>query len=351
MSRGIVRRRAAKAARRKKLLAERRNAALAATQLPLAERMRRLASTPLHSCLVQDDAFERGNGMVILTREAVGGGLIMAAFLIDVHCLGVKDVLFRQSDTAEIEAILAAMEDDAAFAPVDPSYARKLLRDCVAFARSLGIEPHRDYAATELLFGSAAADACDADFSFGYKGKPLYVPGPVDTPAEIRRRLAQLRRHLGEDGFEFAAATEDDDDFRDDGAPGYDPLYAPDPAEWLDLDEDERGSLVEAYHRRAGIDLPDEGAHTAIHVVVENQIALGDELPTRRAVERLMAEGLDRHEALHAVGSVLVNHMYDLAQAAAASPVSPDTYTAAVERLTVESWLRQGQEDGTPGGE
>jgi hypothetical protein len=59
---------------------------------------------------------------------------------------------------------------------------------------------------------------------------------------------------------------------------------------------------------------------------------------------------LDRHEALHAVGSVLVNHMYDLAQADAASPVSPDVYTAAVERLTAESWFRQWEENDAPKG-
>ena len=55
------------------------------------------------------------------------------------------------------------------------------------------------------------------------------------------------------------------------------------------------------YHRRAGIFPPNEQLHATFHVVVENQIALGDELPVRRAVDRLMAEGLDRHQAVHAV--------------------------------------------------
>ena len=345
MSRGIALRRANKAARRKKLLAERRKIAIAATQLPLAERMRRLASTPLHSCLMQDDVFERGNGMVILAREGVGGGLVMAAFLVDVHCLGVKDVVFRQSDTAEIEDIVAAMEEEVPFTPVDPSYARKLLRDCVAYARSLGIAPHPDYAATELLFGNASADACDATFSFGHEGEPLYVPGPTDTPTKIRQRLEQLRRTLGEDGFEFVAPAEAYVDFLDQDEPGYDPLEAPDPTEWLDLDEDERVELVEAYHRRAGIRVPNEAIHAAIHVDVETQIALDAPPETRRAMERLMAQGLDRHDALHAVGSVLANQIWCLAQADASHPVSPDAYVVALDQLTAESWRRRLDED------
>lgn len=346
MSGRIANRRAAKAARRKKLLAERRKIAIAAAQLPLAERMRRLASTPLHSCLMQqEDAFERGTAMVILAREAGHGRLAFVAFLVDVHCLGVKDVVFRESDGAELEAIVAAMDEEVPFTPVDPSYARKLLRDCVAHARTLGIEPHPDYAATELLFGSASADACDATFSFGYEGKPLYVPGPDDTPAEIRRRLAQLSRRLGEDGFEFADPEADDDDFLDEDGPGYDPLVAPDPTEWLDLDEDERVELVAAYHRRAGIRVPSEASHAAIHVGVETQIALGDPPEARRAMDRLIAQGLDRHDALHAVGYVLATHVWSLAQADASRPISPDAYVVALDRLTVETWRRWADEE------
>ena len=213
------------------------------------------------------------------------------------------------------------------------------MRDCVAYARSLGIEPHPDYAPTELLFGDASADACDASFVFGYEGKPLYVPGPTETPAKIRQRLEQLRRTLGEDGFHFFA-TRDDEDFLEEGETAYDALEAPDPTEWLDLDEGEATELVEAYHRRAGISVPNESVHAGIHVAVERQIALDDPPATRRAVARLMEEGLDRHEALHAVGAVLAGYIWELAQAGTSRPVSPDTYAAAVDRLTAESWRR-----------
>ena len=36
----------------------------------------------------------------------------------------------------------------------------------------------------------------------------------------------------------------------------YNPLKAPDPAEWLAMDEGERMALVREYHRRAKIRLP-----------------------------------------------------------------------------------------------
>src|ERR1700676_270077 len=80
----------------------------------------------------------------------------------------------------------------------------------------------------------------------------------------------------------------------------YDPLEAPEPEQWLALDEGERIHLAQSYHRRARVRLPNEKVHAVLHVVVENQIALGDEMPVQRTVQRLIAEGLDRHEAIHA---------------------------------------------------
>ncbi len=47
-----------------------------------------------------------------------------------------------------------------------------------------------------------------------------------------------------------------------------------------------------------------------MHVVVENQIAMGDEIPVRDTLVRLMSEGLDRHDAVHAIATVLTNLIY-----------------------------------------
>jgi len=55
----------------------------------------------------------------------------------------------------------------------------------------------------------------------------------------------------------------------------YDPETAPDTAEWLDLEEEERIRRVSDYHRHAKIKLPNLTIHAALHAVVENQIAEG----------------------------------------------------------------------------
>jgi hypothetical protein len=118
----------------------------------------------------------------------------------------------------------------------------------------------------------------------------------------------------------------------------YDPNVAPDPAEWNALTESERIALVDEYHRRARIRMPNRRVHAAFHAVIETQAALGDELPVRRAIERLMAGGLDRHEAVHAVGSRLANFIFDIRNDPGSPTTTPEGYNAEVEALTVESW-------------
>ena len=119
----------------------------------------------------------------------------------------------------------------------------------------------------------------------------------------------------------------------------YNPEVAPDPNEWLQLDEGERLILVEEYHRDARVPLPRKARrlHATIHVVVENQLALNDE-PVVRALGRLMKEGLSRHDAVHAIGSRVAEQIYDVLKLQDTPEVSNARYYAAIERLTAAGW-------------
>ncbi|SEJ91755.1 hypothetical protein SAMN05192539_102389 [Paraburkholderia diazotrophica] len=119
----------------------------------------------------------------------------------------------------------------------------------------------------------------------------------------------------------------------------YNPDSAPEPDSWLELDEQERIVLVEAWHRAAHVKLPNVTAHAAFHAVVENQIAMNLD-PVIRAMHRLTKAGLTRHDAIHAIGSVVAEHLFDILNTGQSDDVdaSQARYLAAVERLTVASW-------------
>jgi hypothetical protein len=122
----------------------------------------------------------------------------------------------------------------------------------------------------------------------------------------------------------------------------YQPDAAPNPADWLALDELERIRLVEIYHRKSHVKLPKPKAHAAVHAMVENQIA-GNHEPVLRAMARLMEGGLSRHEAVHAVGSVLADFFFEASRSK--DPHFGDglqaRYDAAMENLNVDEWCRK----------
>ena len=122
----------------------------------------------------------------------------------------------------------------------------------------------------------------------------------------------------------------------------YNPNQAPDPDEWKALAEDVRLLLVKQYHKHKRIRLPNATLHAVFHAVVENQVAMGDEMNVARTLQRLLSEGLDRHDAIHAIGFVLAGHMRNMMSGAA--PTFNETqYASDLEALTPEKWIQMAQ--------
>ncbi len=123
----------------------------------------------------------------------------------------------------------------------------------------------------------------------------------------------------------------------------YDPEMTLAAEEWLETDEGERIQLVEEYHRDARIPLPKRTRrlHASMHVIVENQLAANDE-PVVRALVRLMKEGLSRHDAVHAIGSLVAEEVYDLLKEHDPPETAHARYYAAIERLTAATWRASG---------
>ena len=116
----------------------------------------------------------------------------------------------------------------------------------------------------------------------------------------------------------------------------------PDPDVWLELDEAERIALVIDYHRRTRVQLENPEPHAIAHVVVENQVALGDATPVPETLERLIDEGLDRHDAVHAIGSILMEIVFAAAHDRDHDGGDVNTrYNRELAALTAAGWRSQ----------
>jgi hypothetical protein len=191
MAINMAQKRARKEQRRKELATLARRARAIENSLPA--RVARAAQAPIQGCYLTDSIFEIGMGTLMLTRGASSSYLRLSAFLIDVWSLGVRDVMFEEIDGDAFDLYLDRMNAGSPIISVDPGYARKLLRDLAAWSASIGFAPHRDFPTVERIFGEVNADACDAVFSFGQEGKPVYVSGPSETPAQVRSRSEQMQ--------------------------------------------------------------------------------------------------------------------------------------------------------------
>lgn len=105
-------------------------------------------------------------------------------------------------------------------------------------------------------------------------------------------------------------------------------------------------NLVERYHRREGGFGESLALHTVFHTVVESQLA-EKHAPVKAAYLRLRKGGLNRHEAIHAIGSVLAEHVWGIVnEKHKLLPDPNDAYFAALDDLTIESWYeRHGDQD------
>lgn len=142
--------------------------------------------------------------LVLVAREHRYGKVSVAGFLVDVYCLGVKDVIgplvVGDADLpAFVRTYYLVYEAPGLVAPV--GMARELVWGAVAYARGLGFEPHPDF---ERVAGVLGAWEPTGAVRFGLEGRPYFVAGVRDDAPRI---LRTLDRSVGEGNFHYLVAV------------------------------------------------------------------------------------------------------------------------------------------------
>jgi hypothetical protein len=169
----------------------------------LAERLTSASRYPVVDSWVGDGLLQHGIGQVGVARELPNGSVAFAMFLVDRHCLGVKNALAEVEGRFSYESRMRDLRSKFGTRDISPATARGFVESAVSYAASLGIAPHADYYKAKLIFGDINPADAQEELEFGQDGKPFFVAGPYDTPQRCRQIQAALERHCGPGGYHF----------------------------------------------------------------------------------------------------------------------------------------------------
>jgi hypothetical protein len=192
-----LQRRAAKRKSKQQLATRARDAGI-------AERLTLASRYPVLDCWLTSSLWTQGMGSVVLSRQLPNGFVAYVIFLVDRFCLGVKDVILTVASRLDYDSRMRRHARSVGKREViSPAKARKLVEDAVAYAHSLGLAPHADYAAATRIFGDIDPAECTETFEFGKDGKPFFIAGPRDTPERCRRIVDALEQACGTGGYDY----------------------------------------------------------------------------------------------------------------------------------------------------
>lgn len=147
-----------------------------------------------------------GLACVAVARRHKPQRVSVCGYLVDTYCLGLKntlgpEVMNDRDLPAYLRSYFSAIEPDGVPLETSIEHVRHLVHGSVDYARSLGFEPHSDFAETAGHLGPWTETSA---ITFGQDGVPLFVQGPHENPLATIRTLT---RTVGEGNFHHIATA------------------------------------------------------------------------------------------------------------------------------------------------
>lgn len=151
----------------------------------------------------KDDLGTGGFAQVLLARQERGSRVTVCGFLVDVYCLGVKDVTGPEvMGAGSLQAYARSYYSAFDHPPlsIGVEQAQTIVHGAITYARNLGFEPATGFEEAAEHLG-ALPDGLP-EIRYGKDGKPFYISGPRDNPRAI---VQQLERACGADNYHYIA--------------------------------------------------------------------------------------------------------------------------------------------------
>lgn len=124
----------------------------------------------------------------------------VCTYLIDYWCLGLKDTIgIRKFNGSKYQEFFGKCYStfEEGYCSITFPQAQAIIYGSIEYAKSLGLQPHRDFEETKEHLGKPN-DLIE--LSFGRNGKPCYVQGPYDDTPRI---LKALNSNVGEGNYDY----------------------------------------------------------------------------------------------------------------------------------------------------
>lgn len=174
---------------------------------------------PVGKCYIAPpDWQESGMAHVIVTRVRPSGNLVMASFLVDTFCLGVKDAGYHENMTPyDFEQYLDNYKNGMGLEEISYNEAHNIIYGAMAFAEEGGIKPSKEFNPAGYILEEDTDDIPLIEYDFGKNGKHFLVVNPDRKEMPYYHTL---KKNLGDDfeyvmpfGEEYEDDSDDDDEY------------------------------------------------------------------------------------------------------------------------------------------
>ena len=155
-------------------------------------------------CFRTSTLTEHGIGEVLISRKLSYGNVAFAIFLVNIYCLGVKDVIVNIGPEALYRKNV--YEEIGSADNVDPHEAqyRKLVEGAVQYALDMELPPHADYRVARQIFGDINAAACTEGIHLWQERQALFRRRPVQQSQPSASGFIRLmEKHCGPGGSHY----------------------------------------------------------------------------------------------------------------------------------------------------
>lgn len=190
-------------------MAKKQNPQILSPENYIRQRARNL---PLFKCYLNEGWDEGGMAQVTISRRHVNGNITYCSYLVDLHCLGIKDTFYDFNIPEEhFNLVVDRMSEEYDLIEADYVLAHNIIHAGWEFADEIGFKPHKDFLSiTQFMLEEDNDTIPIIEIHCGHTdGKPIYVQGPFDDEATANRIVSILEKNLGAGNYHYIVLGDD----------------------------------------------------------------------------------------------------------------------------------------------